>query len=75
LQCNLVSRETAVLLNPEALGSRETADDVAGVSAFGWHRLNAGDDACSEVRLDRLARLGRCGQLDLVDLPSSPPLW
>lgn len=48
--------------------SRETADDLPGVSAFGWHRLRAGDNACSEVCLDRLARVGRCGQLDVVDI-------
>jgi hypothetical protein len=39
----------------------ETADDLAGVSGFGWHRLLAGDDACSEVCLDRLAGLGGAG--------------
>jgi hypothetical protein len=49
-------------------GSGETADDLPGVSAFGRHRLRAGDDACSEVCLDRLARLGRCGELDVFDI-------
>src|ERR1700757_5084414 len=54
--------------------SGETADDLAGVSAFRWHRLRAGDDACSEVCLDRLARLGRCGQLDVVETLEVRPL-
>ena len=52
----------------------QTADDSAGVTAVGWHRLRASDDARAEVRLDRLARLRRCGQLNLVDVIEARPL-
>ena len=48
--------------------SGETADDPAGVFASGWHRLRTGDDAPSDLRLDRVARLGRSGQLDIVEI-------
>lgn len=46
---------------------REAAADLALV-AGGDRRLDAGDDARSVLRLDRLALSGRGGQLEILDV-------
>jgi len=52
--------EDTELLQPRAtLESGQTADDSAGVSAFGRHRLCARDDAGTEDCFDRFTGLGR----------------
>src|SRR6266576_416467 len=51
----------------------QTPFDAATFARAGSHRLRPSDDACSEVRLDRLTRLGQCGKLNLVDVLEARP--